>query len=186
MIGIPMPLKYLPIFFLMLNFLPINALAEYGDEMNQFTTDDMSQMSPDQMQAYMDAQYQADEARRQIEQAEHEAEEAQRMQELKESNPEAYAVYAEQRQRQDTINLIITAHREQSIGDDDARYQLAQLITDDISNEIVSYEAEIAELTQRIIKKQNYIDNPQELLLERVDQMLGLAQPEQDEFLPPF
>ena len=106
------------------------------------------------------------------------------MQELKDSNPEAYAVYEEQRQRQDAINLIITAHREQAIGDDDARYQLAQLITDDISNEIMSYEADVAELTQRIIKKQNYINNPQELLLERVDQMLGLAQPEQDESFP--
>ncbi|MFT7637939.1 MAG: hypothetical protein ACI9Y8_001725 [Candidatus Omnitrophota bacterium] len=168
--------KYLPIsLFLLINLFPAQALAEYDYEL---TPDQISQMSTEETQIHMDARIKAEEAQRQIDDAEFEAVEVQRLQELKERDPEAYAVYEERRQRQDAINLIITSHSERAINDEEARQHLAPLITDDIANEIIYYEEDITELAQLIIEKQNYIDNPQELLLKRVDQMLGLAQPE--------
>jgi hypothetical protein len=156
-----------------------NASAESTDGITRLTSQERALLSQDELQTYYELLTQEEEHRRAQEQLN-------QLEELKLSNPDAYNAHVEQNQKRELIRATIQAHAAQTLGANEARYQLAELVGDDIENEIITYQQEVMELTQRIIKKQNYIDNPQELLLERVDEMLGLAQPEQDESPPIF
>ncbi len=157
----------------------LKAIAEQPQKTTSLSLEEVSQLSFEEKIAHFELRRQQEDARRaQTDQVQ--------MNRSEETNPEAYNQMLEQRAKQGEIRLVIEAHARGELPSAEARYQLAEWMHDDVMVQLENVDDELERLRQRVAKLEQQKNNPDDYLMQRVDEMLGLAQPEQEEFLPPF
>ena len=93
---------------------------------------------------------------------------------LKEHSPEEYE---KRKQKNAEIDYILDAFRQKYISESEARSQLHPLLKEDIQNYIRGLEADIKSLKERIdFLKQEKKRNPDTLINERIDRILGIKE----------
>jgi hypothetical protein len=162
----------------------ISLLATHSQALAE-QTNGMTLVSPEEMGAYLVSQHQ-EEARRTQEEARRTQEEEIRMEHIKETNPEAYNQIMEQRAKQEEVRLVVEAHARGELPSAEARYQLAEWMHDDVIAQLDNVDDELERLHKRIAKLEQQKENPDDYLMQRVDEMLGLAQVEYDDFALPL
>ena len=99
------------------------------------------------------------------------------LQRMKEVSPDIYQQTLKMQERQERIDKILEAFRQNTLSAEDAERRLAPLVREEIREQAAAQNEEIRRLENRLSQLRQAKDNPEKLVKKRVDQMLGRGGP---------